>query len=105
MGSRGLVVYILASANKVLYVGVTSDLARRLEEHRTGKGGAFTSQYRTQRLVHVESFNSAIDAIRREKQLKGWTRKRKIALIESMNAAWADLSPFVHSHPTNPMSS
>jgi putative endonuclease len=85
-------VYILASSGSTLYVGVTSNLLRRLAEHRAGIGGGFTRKYRTHRLVHAESFDTARDAILREKQIKGWKRERKIALIESANPGWEDLA-------------
>ncbi len=85
--------YILCSANRrVLYVGVTRDLSLRLEQHRSGTGGEFTRRYHVHQLVHFECHDTAPDAISREKQLKGWTRARKIALIEETNPEWEDLS-------------
>lgn len=84
-------VYILASRSRVLYVGVTNDLARRVAEHRAGEGGAFTKRYRVHRLVHAEEHRDVRDAIAREKTLKGWTRARKVALVEAANPEWADL--------------
>ena len=85
-------VYILASRNRVLYVGVTRDLRRRLEQHRDGLDGAFTHRYRIERLVYYESYDLVGDALRREKQLKGWTRAKKVELIEAVNREWLDLS-------------
>jgi putative endonuclease len=85
-------VYILASRSRQLYVGVTGDLLRRLQQHRQASAG-FTARYRVDRLVYVEAAVRAADAIRREKQLKGWRRDRKLALIESVNPAWDDLMP------------
>jgi putative endonuclease len=85
-------VYILASHRRTLYVGVTSDLRRRLGEHSTGQGDSFAHRYLVHRLVHVEICQRASDAIRREKQLKGWTRARKLALIEEANPEWRDLA-------------
>jgi putative endonuclease len=85
-------VYILASRTRALYVGVTGNLARRLRQHRAGDGSAFTRRYRITRLVYVEDASRAIDAIRREKELKGWTRARKLALIASANPGFDDLA-------------
>jgi len=84
-------VYILASRkNGVLYVGVTSDLARRLEQHRAPSPTAFTARYNVHRLVHVETYDDAETAIRREKRLKAGPRAWKIALFEGGNPEWAD---------------
>ena len=81
----------MASRSRVLYVGVTNDLPRRVEEHKNGLVPGFTSQYHVNRLVHFEEFSSICDAIGREKEIKGWTRSRKIALIERRNSTWEDL--------------
>jgi putative endonuclease len=86
-------VYILASATRVLYVGVTNDLYRRVIEHRKAKRATFTGRYRVKDLVYVESCTVVGDALRREKQIKSWTRARKVALIEAMNPRWRDLLP------------
>jgi len=84
-------VYILASRkNGVLYVGVTSDLARRLEQHRAPSPTAFTARYNVHRLVHVETYDDAETAIRREKRLKAWPRSWKIALFEGDNPERTD---------------
>lgn len=88
MAQRSYWVYILASRTRVLYVGVTNDLARRLAEHRAGTGSAFTRRYRVHDLVYAEEHARVTDAIRREKEIKGWTRARKTALVESLNPAW-----------------
>jgi putative endonuclease len=89
---RRPVVYILASPNRrALYIGVTTDLGRRLEEHRLGLS-VHTSRYNITRLVYIESHDTAPDAIEREKQLKRWRREKKIALIETANPEWLDLS-------------
>ena len=86
-------VYILASRRGgTLYIGVTNDLAKRLEQHRLGLGSKFVRQYGVFRLVYVETFDSPMDAIRREKQLKKWNRAWKIRLIEKQNPYWQDLS-------------
>ena len=85
-------VYIVASPSRVIYVGVTNDLERRLREHREKATAGFTARYNVTRLVYFEQYDRAADAIAREKQLKGWTRAKKIALIERMNPTWDDLS-------------
>ena len=85
-------VYIMASASRVLYIGVTGDLLRRAREHKEKKVPGFTAHYRVTELVYFEAFGDARVAIAREKQLKGWLRSRKIALIESFNPRWKDLS-------------
>jgi putative endonuclease len=85
-------VYILASKSRKLYVGVTNDLERRLFEHKQGLADGFTKQYRIDRLVHFEETPDVMPAIEREKQIKGWLREKKIALIESENPTWEDLS-------------
>jgi putative endonuclease len=92
MPDRVYTVYILASLSRRLYVGVTSDLARRVHEHRAGREQAFTWRYRITRLVYFEQTSDIKAAITREKQLKSWRRDRKIALIESVNAGWEDLA-------------
>ena len=85
-------VYILASKTKVLYIGVTGDMVRRMHQHRNRLVSGFASRYSVNLLVHVETCTSSIDAIRREKQLKGWVRRRKVALIEAGNPGWRDLA-------------
>jgi putative endonuclease len=84
-------VYILASFSKRLYVGITNHLKRRVFEHRAGVHG-FTSKYRIRRLVYFEETTNTIAAIAREKQIKGWLRRKKIELIEEKNPFWVDLS-------------
>ena len=85
-------VYIMASASRRLYVGVTGYLARRVHAHRVGEVEGFTKKYHMTRLVYAESTSDVIAAIRREKQIKGWIRTRKIELIESLNPDWKDLA-------------
>jgi putative endonuclease len=86
-------VYILASRRHgTLYVGVTNSVQKRLEEHRAGKGSSFVKTYGVYRLVHVEAYERAEEAIAREKQLKRWKRDWKIELIERENPEWRDLS-------------
>ena len=84
--------YIMASRSRVLYIGVTNDLRRRVDEHKKAIHPGFTSKYRVNRLVYFEKFNWILDAIAREKELKGWKRSRKISLIESRNPTWEDLA-------------
>jgi len=88
---RPFYVYILASHSKTLYAGVTNDLARRVFEHKHDLS-VFSSHYRVHRLVYYECADSPIAAINREKQLKGWLRKKKVELIEKTNPMWLDLS-------------
>ena len=85
-------VYILASRSRVLYVGVTNDLRRRVWEHRNGVVEGFTKRYHVHRLVWFESGNYVVSAIEREKQIKGWRREKKVALIEELNPTWEDLA-------------
>ena len=85
-------VYILASdRNGTLYIGVTSDLIRRIFEHREGVVEGFTKTYEVKRLVYFEQFDDIQTAIQREKNLKRWNRAWKIELIESANPDWDDL--------------
>ena len=85
-------VYMLASArNGTLYVGVTNDLARRVHEHKTKQVRGFTSRYKVDMLVWYETYNDVNEAIAREKQLKKWERRWKLALIETINPSWRDL--------------
>ena len=84
--------YILASKkNGTLYVGVTSDLIKRVYQHRNNLVAGFTSKYRVHRLVYFEQHRDVLSAIQREKRLKEWQRKWKLVLIEKHNAQWRDL--------------
>ena len=86
-------VYILASKrNGTLYVGVTSDLSRRIEAHKAKSVPGFTRQYGVDRLVHVEGYPSILEARARERALKRWRRAWKLQLIEKENPNWKDLS-------------
>jgi len=85
-------VYILAGESAVLYTGVTSKLDTRMIQHRRKMTPGFTKRYNVTRLVYWESFADIRDAIAREKQIKGWLRAKKIALIESTNPSWRDLA-------------
>jgi putative endonuclease len=89
---RRYYVYILTNASGTLYTGVTNSLWRRWHEHKLHTRPGFTSRYHIDRLVYFEIFGSIRAAIRREKQIKGWLRAKKIELIESMNPGWKDLS-------------
>ncbi len=85
-------VYMLTNEyNNVLYVGVTNDLKRRVYEHQSGLFEGFTQKYNVHKLVWFESCHDVNDAIAREKQLKGWVRSKKEALIRQMNPDWMDL--------------
>jgi putative endonuclease len=75
-----------------LYIGVTGDLRKRVFEHKWKEHDGFSAKYNCDRLVWFESYQDVPAAIAREKQLKGWRREKKIALIEKMNPAWIDLS-------------
>ncbi|GJE40031.1 GIY-YIG nuclease family protein [Methylobacterium persicinum] len=91
---RAPTVYIMASRrNGTVYGGVTSDLARRVYEHREALLPGFTRQYGCKTLVWYEPYASMVEAIDREKQIKAGSRKRKLALIEAMNPDWTDLYP------------
>ena len=89
---RDYFVYILASRTRVLYVGVTRDLNRRIREHKQGEFEGFTKKYRVHRLVYFESYRDVRSAIGREKQLRRWARDKKVGLIEAQNPTWEDLS-------------
>ena len=89
---RTYCVYIMASASRVLYVGVTNSLERRVAEHRSGSTPRFSTNYRLRELVHFEIFGDIRAAIAREKEIKGWIRAKKLALIQSANPHWRDLS-------------
>ena len=89
-------VHMLASGRHgTLYIGITNNLRARLELHRMGLGSEFVKKYSVHRLVYVEPYENAEDAIRREKQLKKWNRDWKIQLIEQDNLEWKDLSHLV----------
>ena len=84
-------VYILANLSRTLYTGITSELRNRVNQHRLKVFDGFTKRYHIDRLVYYEEFKDVRDAITREKQIKGWSRNKKIVLIESMNPEWKDL--------------
>lgn len=85
-------VYIMTNQHHTtLYTGMTNNLFRRVSQHRSGKGGKFTAKYHLTKLVYYEVFDYVYDAIAREKQIKGGTRKRKIDLVNEINPEWQDL--------------
>ncbi len=86
-------VYILTGKSGVLYTGVTSDLVRRIWQHKQKLIPGFTQRYNLTRLIWFESGSSARGAIAREKEIKGWRRSKKVALIRLINPEWRDLAP------------
>ena len=85
-------VYIMTNKNNaVLYTGITSDLKRRIYEHKEKLAEGFTKKYNLTKLVYYEVFQDSLNAIQREKQIKGGSRKKKVDLINDMNPAWKDL--------------
>ena len=94
-------VYILASFHRVLYIGITGNLEKRLAYHRSlDNPNSFTARYAVTRLVHVEESTDPNQAIAREKQLKGWRREKKLRLVERTNPHWQDLAPSAHTGPS-----
>jgi putative endonuclease len=88
-------VYIVTNKdNHVLYIGVTGNLEGRIHDHRERLIEGFTKQYQATKLIYLEDYPDPVSAIAREKQLKGWRRSKKIALIETMNPRWHDLLDF-----------
>jgi putative endonuclease len=94
-------VYVMSSASRTLYVGVTNDIVRRTDEHRHKRVEGFAARYNCTELVYYEWYSEVGAAIAREKELKGWRRSKKVALIESTNPEWRDLWDEVtaHFHP------
>lgn len=88
---KRLCIYLTNKLHTVLYVGVTTSLSRRMKEHAAGQS-AFTRRYNVHKLIYVEEYRDVRDAIAREKQIKSWSRKRKIGLVDSQNSLWKDLS-------------
>jgi len=85
-------IYIMTNQSKTLYVGVTGNLERRIFEHKNGLIDGFTKQYKMHILIYFEEFSDPRSAILREKEIKGWVRKKKLDLINSMNPEWNDLA-------------
>jgi putative endonuclease len=89
---RQYFVYIMSSASKTLYTGITNNLRRRVRQHKERSIGGFTATYNITRLVYFEGFRYVQNAIEREKRIKAWTRAKRVTLIESANPKWDDLS-------------
>jgi len=85
-------VYIMASDSGTLYIGSTNNLSRRVEEHKTGAVDGFTKKYGCHKFIYYEEYKEALSAFERERQLKGWNRKKKEHLIMGLNPEWKDLS-------------
>ena len=92
MRDRSYYVYLMSSLSQTLYVGVSNDLERRVQEHQAGTPGSFTARYNVNRLVYFEEFRDINQAIAHEKEIKRMTRARKVKLVESVNPQWRDLS-------------
>ncbi len=92
MRVRQYCMYIMASRTRVLYTGISGNLEQRVLQHKHKVKPGFTSRYNVKRLVYYEAYRDVREAIRREKQVKAWRRSKKVALIESMNPEWRDLS-------------
>ena len=90
--SKEYYVYIMTNKSRTLYTGVTNDLMRRVYQHKNKLVSGFTNKYNIQYLVYYESTSNVYAALKREKQIKGWLRAKKIALIDLMNPEWKDLS-------------
>jgi len=90
--SQAYIYFLTNWTGKVLYIGVTNHLERRVLEHKQKLVDGFSKRYSLDRLVYYETCSDIEDAIRREKQLKGWSRPKKNGLVESMNPEWIDLS-------------
>lgn len=92
MGRLYYVSIVASKRNGTLYIGITNDLSRRIEEHSLGIDDGFTKKYHVYRLVYYETTEDVMSAIAREKQLKFWKRKWKLALIEETNPEWKNLA-------------
>ena len=92
---KGYIYFMTNTSNKVLYIGVTNSLKRRIAEHFEGRGSSFTSKYHCSKLVYYEVFPSIEQAITREKQLKHFKREWKNELVEKFNPNWKDLSSII----------
>ena len=99
METKGYIYIMTNSSNKVLYVGVTNSLKRRIAEHTDGRGSAFTSKYDCHKLVYYEVFPDIEQAIAREKQLKHFKRAWKEDLINGFNPGWEDLGVSIIANP------
>ena len=96
-------VYLMTNRSRVvLYTGITNSLVRRVWEHQNGEIEGFTKKYRVNRLVYYKNFDDPRHAISREKEIKGWRRGRKNALVETLNPKWTDLSPMLFQGMRSP---
>ncbi len=93
MKRKGYIYILTNKYNNALYVGVTNNLVRRVNEHKLGVGSKFTSKYKIDKLVYYEIFDNIEEAIAREKQIKSGSRAKKVKLIESINPQWKELEP------------
>lgn len=91
MNKQGFLYMMTNKSNTVIYTGVTSDLKKRVYQHKNGIGGIFTSKYKVNKLIYYLVFENIVEAITEEKRIKGGSRQQKIDLIESMNPEWRDL--------------
>ena len=91
LNKKGYVYILTNTYNTVLYTGVTSDLVKRIHEHKNKTVEGFTKKYNLHKLVYYESFEDITQAIAREKQIKGWLRSKKLLLLERLNPDWNDL--------------
>ena len=105
MASSHFFVYIVSSHTGTLYIGMTRDIAQRIDQHRSGSGGGFSSKYKTGNLVYCERVERFESAREREAQLKRWNRRKKVWLIELENPYWSDLAELVEfgaqGHPAH----
>ncbi len=100
---KAFYVYMMTNRSRVvLYTGITNSLVRRVWQHQSGEIEGFTKSYKANRLVYYECFDDPRDAIAREKEIKGWRREKKNALVETKNPKWTDLSPMLFQHVKHP---
>ncbi len=92
----------MANESSVIYIGVTNNLIRRVEEHKNGVTDGFSKKYKTNKLIYYEYFSDINYAINREKELKGWRREKKVNLIEKINPDWKDMySELINRDPSS----
>ena len=96
-------VYIMSSKSRVIYTGMTNDLVGRVRDHKLMKVKGFTQKYKVTRLVYFEPWKYSQNCINREKEVKAWTRAKRIALLESMNPTWEDLAADWFDTEMNPL--
>jgi putative endonuclease len=96
---RDYYVYIMSNKSRMIYIGVTNDLERRVYEHKNKLTLGFTSKFNLDKVVYFEPTDDVTIAIAREKELKGWVRRKKTALINTMNPEWKDLSEEWYDSP------